>query len=142
MGEQTGPVYRAAGPNRKAAWFVLILSVAIAVGLNAGAGGSPIVTGLIGAVCVVVALLALSSIRFQVRAEPEHLVVCSGGPVRKIPWSEIEGFGIDEKRGRTLFVVLPGERKLLLPIPEVRTGRITAGEARDALQRYWKAHRR
>lgn len=141
MGEQTGPVYRAAGPSRRAAWLVLIGSLAVAVGVNSVAE-SQIVAGLIGAVCVIVALLALSSIRFQVRAEPEHLVVCSGGPVRKIPWSEIEGFGIDEKRGRTLFAVLPGERRLLLPIPEVRTGRITAREARDALQRYWKAHRR
>lgn len=140
MGEQAGPVYRAAGPNRTAAWVVLVVSLAVVIGVNAS-GAGPIVGGVIGAVGVIVALLALSSIRFQVRAEPEHLVVCAGGPVRRIPWSEIEGFGIDEKRGRTLFAVLPGERRLLLPIPEVRTGRITAREARDALQRYWKAHR-
>ena len=141
MGDQTGPVYRAAGPSRRAAWLVLIGSLALAGGVNATGGGS-ILAGAVGAVCVVIALLALSSIRFQVRAEPEHLVVCAGGPVRKIPWSEIQGFGIDEKRGRTLFVELPDERRLLLPIPEVRTGRITASEARDVLQRYWKSHRR
>ena len=141
MGDQTGPVYRAAGPSRRAAWIVLLVSLGAASTVNATVE-SAIVRGVVGAVCVVIAVLALSSIRFQVRAEPQHLVVCAGGPVRKIPWSDVQGFGIDEKRGRTLFVVLPDERRLLLPIPEVRTGRMTATEARDALQRYWKAHRR
>jgi hypothetical protein len=97
---------------------------------------------VIVAACGVVAFLAQSSLRFQVRATPDHLVVCSGGPVRRIPWSEVKGFGIDQRRGRVLYVELSGQRKKLLPIPEVRTGRTTPTEVRDALQRYWKTHRR
>ena len=142
MDEVAGPVYRAAGPNRRAAWAVLLGSVGVAIGLNVSGAGSPVVTGAIGAVCLVIAFLALSSIRFQVRAEPQHLVVCSGGPVRRIAWSDVKGFGIDERRGRTVYVLLPDDRRMLLPIPDVRTGRLAATEARDALQRYWKAHRR
>jgi hypothetical protein len=92
-------------------------------------------------VCLLVAFLALSSLRFKVRAEPRQLVVCSGGPTRKIPWADVQGFGIDEKRGRNVYVVVPGDRKMLLPIPEVRTGKITPAEVRDQLQRYWKTHR-
>lgn len=140
MDEDAGPVYRAS--NRPAAGVVFVVSVAVAVWVNGSGGGPSLVTGAIGAVCLVVAFLAVSSLRFQVRADPDRLVVCSGGRVRRIPWSEVKGFGIDERRGRNLFVVLPGERKVLLPIPEVRSGRITATEARDELQRYWKAHRR
>ena len=106
------------------------------------AGGRPsVVSGLVGGVCVLIAFLAVSSLRFKVRAEPRHLVVCAGGPTRKIPWSDVEGFGIDEKRGRNVYVVVPPDRKMLLPIPEVRTGRITPAEVREDLQRYWKAHR-
>lgn len=106
------------------------------------ANGRPsVVSGLVGGVCVLIALLALSSLRFKVRAEPRHLVVCAGGPTRKIPWADIEGFGIDEKRGRNVYVVVPPDRRMLLPIPEVRTGKITPAEVRDELQRYWKAHR-
>jgi hypothetical protein len=138
--EQAGPVYRAS--NRAAAWVVLLVSLAVAVWVNGGGGGPTVGTGAIGAVCLVVAFLALSSLRFQVRAEPDRLVVCSGGRVRRIPWSDVKGFGIDERRGRNLFVVLSGERKMLLPIPEVRTGRVAPTEVRDALQRYWKTHRR
>jgi len=138
VAEEAGPVYRAS--NRPAAWVLLILSVGAALAINAN-GRPSVVSGLVGGVCVLIALLALSSLRFKVRAEPRHLVVCSGGPTRKIPWADVEGFGIDEKRGRNVYVVVPPDRKMLLPIPEVRTGRITPAEVRDELQRYWKAHR-
>jgi hypothetical protein len=37
--------------------------------------------------------------------------------------------------------VVPPERKMLLPIPDVRTGKITPTEVQDQLQRYWKTHR-
>jgi Bacterial PH domain len=119
----------------------------VVLAASLGAAGWAILSGLaasvvVVAVCGVVAFLAQSSLRFQVRATPDYLVVCSGGPVRRIPWSEVKGFGIDERRGRVLYVVLSGQRKKMLPIPEVRTGRITPAEVRDALQRYWKTHRR
>lgn len=133
-----GPVFRAS--NRRAALILFLVSLGAAVAINADGRPSP-VTGILGAVCLLVALLALSSLRFKVRAEPRHLVVCSGGPTRKIPWADVQGFGIDEKRGRNVYVVVPGDRKMLLPIPDVRTGKVTPAEVRDQLQRYWKAHR-
>jgi len=142
VSEPTGPVYRASGPNRAAAWAVLLGSLAVAVGVNAGERRASAAGGAIGAVCLIVAFLATSSLRYQVRAKPDHLVVCSGGRVRRIPWAEVKGFGVDERRGRILYVVLSGGQKRMLPVPEVRTGRITANEVRDDLQRYWKTHRR
>jgi PH (Pleckstrin Homology) domain-containing protein len=138
VAEETGPVYRAS--NRPAAWVVLFLSLGAAVGINAK-GRPSVGSGLLGGVCVLIAFLALSSLRFKVRAEPRHLVVCSGGPTRRIPWADVQGFGIDEKRGRNVYVVVPGDRRMLLPIPDVRTGKITPTEVRDELQRYWKTHR-
>jgi len=140
VSELTGPVYRASGPNRAAAWVVLVGSLAVAVGVNAGGGSAA--SGVVGAVCLIVTFLAASSLRFQVRAQPDHLVVCSGGPVRRIPWSEVKGFGVDERRGRVIYVVLSGGQKRMLPVPDVRTGRVTANEVRDDLQRYWKTRRR
>ena len=140
VSEPTGPVYRASGPSRAAAWILLVGSLALAVGFNVGGGESA--ARAIGAVCLIVAFLAASSIRFQVRAKPDHLVVCSGGPVRRIPWSEVKGFGVDERRGRVIYVVLAGGRKRMLPVPDVRAGRITANEVRDDLQRYWRTRRR
>jgi hypothetical protein len=137
--DRPGPVYRSAGGSRKAAWVVFI--VALAVGLGINSGGGSLVTGAIGAVCLIIAFLALSSLRFQVRAEPTQLVVCSGGPTRKIPWKDVDGFGVDEQRGRNVYVVV-ADRKLLLPIPDVRTGKVTPNEVCDQLQRYWKTHRR
>lgn len=142
MSQPIGPVYRSSGPNRAAAWVVLVGSLVVAVVVNAVAGAATPATGAVAAVCVVVAFLAASSLRFQVRAKPEHLVVCSGGPTRRIPWSQVKGFGVDERRGRVLYVVLRDGRKRMLPVPEVRTGRTTAREVRDELQRYWKARRR
>jgi hypothetical protein len=141
VSQATGPVYRAAGPNRGAAWVVLVGSLVVAVGLNVRGGGS-VASAAVGAVCLIVAFLAASSLRFQVRATPEHLVVCTGGPVRKIPWSDVKGFGVDERRGRVIYVLLAGGRKRMLPVPDVRTGRITANQVRDDLQRYWKSRRR
>lgn len=136
--EEPGPVFRAS--NRRAAWILFFVALGAAAAINAN-GRPSVGKGILAAVCLLVAFLALSSVRFKVRAEPRHLVVCSGGPTRKIPWADVQGFGIDEKRGRNVYVEVPPERKLLLPIPEVRTGKITATEARDQLQRYWKSHR-
>ncbi len=141
MADDRGPVYRSAGPSRAAAWVVLLVSLGVAVGLNSS-GGASVGTGIIGAICLVVAFLAMSSLRFKVRAEPTRLVVCSGGPTRGIPWSEVKGFGVDEKRGRNVYVVVNDDRKMLLPIPDVRTGKVKPADVRDELQRYWKAHRR
>jgi hypothetical protein len=139
VADDAGPLYRAS--NRLPAWILLFVALGAAVVINAN--GKPSVgTGLIGAVCLLVGFLALSSIRFKVQALPDRLVVCSGGPTRKIPWADVKGFGIDERRGRNVYVVvLPDDRKMLLPIPDVRTGKITPVEVRDELQRYWKAHR-
>ena len=142
MADQPGPVYRSAGPSRVAAWVVLLLSLGAALGINAAGGGPSVGTGIVGAICLVVAFLAASSLRFQVRAEPSQLVVCSGGPTRRIPWSQVKGFGVDERRGRNVYVVVADDRKMLLAIPDVRTGRVTAAHVRDELQRYWKRHRR
>lgn len=141
MSEDAGPVFRSVGPSRAAAWIVLLVSLGVAVGINS-AGEPSVATGLLGAICLIVALLAISSLRFQVRAEPSRLVVCSGGPTRGIPWSDIKGFGVDEQRGRNVYVIVDGDRKKLLPIPDVRTGKIAPGDVRDELQRYWKRHRR
>ena len=136
--EESGPVFRAS--NRSAAWILFFVALGAAAAINAN-GRPSVGKGIVGALCLLVAFLALSSVRFKVRAEPRHLVVCSGGPTRKIPWSDVQGFGVDEKRGRNVYVEVPPDRKLLLPIPEVRTGKITADEAREQLQRYWKSHR-
>ena len=134
----TGPVFRAS--NRRASWIVFLVSLGAAALINAN-GRPSVGKGILGAVCLLVAFLALSSVRFKVQANPRHLVVCSGGPTRKIPWTDVEGFGIDEKRGRNVYVVVPPDRKMLLPIPDVRTGRVSATEVRDQLERYWKARR-
>ena len=120
--------------------MLLVASLVVAVAVNAG-GATP-GTSAVAAVCLLVAFLASSSLRFQVQAKPEHLVVCSGGPTRRIPWSQVKGFGVDERRGRVIYVVLAGGQKRMLPVPEVRTGRITADQVRNELQRYWKARRR
>jgi hypothetical protein len=138
VAEESGPVYRAS--NRKAAWMLLFVALGASVVVNTN-GRPSLGKGILGGLCLLVAFLALSSIRFKVSAEPNRLVVCSGGPTRKIPWAEVQGFGIDENRGRNVFVVVSGERRVLLPIPDVRTGKITPMEVRDDLQRYWKLHR-
>ena len=136
--EEPGPVFRAS--NRLPAWILLFVALGAAAAINAN-GRPSVGKGIVGAVCLLIAFLALSSIRFKVQAEPRHLVVCSGGPTRKIPWADVQGFGIDEKRGRNVYVVVPPERRMLLPIPDVRTGKITPAEVQEQLQRYWKTHR-
>jgi hypothetical protein len=136
--EESGPVFRAS--NRTAAWILFFVALGAAAAINAN-GRPSVGKGIVGALCLFVAFLALSSVRFKVQAEPRHLVVCSGGPTRKIPWSEVQGFGVDEKRGRNVYVVVPPERRMLLPIPDVRTGKITPAEVQEQLQRYWKTHR-
>ena len=136
--EAPGPIFRTS--NRLPAWILFFLSLGAAAVINAN-GRPSVGKGILGAVCLLVAFLALSSVRFKVQALPRHLVVCSGGPTRKIAWADIQGFGIDEKRGRNVYVVVPPDRKMLLPIPDVRTGKITPAEVRDQLQRYWKTHR-
>jgi hypothetical protein len=135
--EERGPVFRAS--NRLPAWILFFGALSAAAAINAN-GRPSVVKGIVAAVCLLVAFLALSSLRFKVRAEPRHLVVCSGGPTRKIPWADVQGFGIDEKRGRNVYVVVPPERRMLLPIPDVRTGKITPAEVQEQLQRYWKTH--
>ena len=136
--EEPGPVFRAS--NRLPASILFFVALGAAAAINAN-GRPSVGKGIVGAVCLLVAFLALSSVRFKVRAEPRHLVVCSGGPTRKIPWADVQGFGIDEKRGRNVYVVVPPERRMLLPIPDVRTGKITPAEVQEQLQRYWKTHR-
>jgi hypothetical protein len=136
--EEPGPVFRAS--NRLPAWILLFVALGAAAAINAN-GRPSVGKGIVGALCLLVAFLALSSIRFKVQAEPRHLVVCSGGPTRKIPWADVQGFGVDEKRGRNVYVVVPPERRMLLPIPDVRTGKITPAEVQEQLQRYWKTHR-
>lgn len=136
--EEPGPVFRAS--NRLPAWILFLAALGAAAVINAN-GRPSLGKGIVGAVCLLVAFLALSSVRFKVKAEPRHLVVCSGGPTRKIPWADVQGFGIDEKRGRNVYVVVPPERRMLLPIPDVRTGKITPTEVQEQLQRYWKTHR-
>jgi hypothetical protein len=138
VADEMGPVYRTS--NRLPAWILLFVALGAAVVINAK-GRPSVGTGLLGALCLLVAFLALSSIRFKVRAEPSYLVVCSGGPTRKIRWSDVKGFGVDERRGRNVYVVVPGDKKLLLPIPDVRTGKITATQVQDDLERYWKSRR-
>jgi hypothetical protein len=140
--EHAGPVYRASRANRAAAWVVLAVTVAMAVRVNLSGEGPSVKTLALGAVLLLVAFLAAAALRFQVRADPDHLVVCWGGPVRRIPWSQVKGFGIDQRTGRDVFVVLADKRKKRLPLVDVSTHRITATEVRDALQRYWKTHRR
>ena len=141
MSEELGPVYRASPANRTAAWIIVAASVGVVAIQTAGGLSTKAVT--ISAVFTVFALLAAASLRFQVRAEPDRLVVCWGGPVRRIPWSEIKGFGVDDRKGRRgVYLVVGDKHKRRLPLSDVSAGKISATEVRDALQRYWKAHRR
>src|SRR2546430_5497897 len=38
-----------------------------------------------------------------------------------LPISEVKGFGVDEHRGRVIYVVLSGGRKRMLPVPAARS---------------------
>jgi hypothetical protein len=138
MDEDAAPVYRASPRNRLAAWVVLAGTVGVPLFVFLTGGGAPPVAVVLS---IVVALLAAAALRFQVRAEPNHLVVCWGGRVRRIPWAQVKGFGVD-RAGRDVYVVLADKRKKRLPLVDVSTRRVAATDVRDALQRYWKTHRR
>jgi hypothetical protein len=142
MDEDTGPVYRATAANRVVAGIVLAAAAGAVVWAFLSSGGpSPKAVALSG-VFALIGFLAFAALRFQVRAEPEHLVVCWGGPVRRIPWSQIKSFGIGGRNDRDVYIVLADKRKKRLPLVEVSNQQTSAAEVREALQRYWRAHRR
>ena len=142
MHEDTAPVYRASPGNRTRAWVVVVGTAGVALWAIL-TGGPSIKAFAISGVFAFFGLLAAASLRFVVRAEPDHLVVCWGGPVKRIPWSQIKGFGVDDRTGRGgVYVVMADKRKRRLPLSDVSTRKISATEVRDALQRYWKVHRR
>jgi hypothetical protein len=138
--EETGPVYRGTTDNRAAAWIVLVAALGVTVWVTLG-GGSPIRVAVLGGGAALIAFLAAAALRFQVRAEPKHLVVCWGGRRQRIPWSQIKGFGI-ARQGRDVYIELADKRQRRLPLAQVTNKEIPATEVRDALQRYWRAHRR
>jgi hypothetical protein len=137
MGEDTGPVYRVTAANRVVASIVLV-AAAGAIVWAIGSGGSPITVVALSGGAGVIGFLAFAALRFQVRAEPDHLVVCGGGRLRRIPWSQIKSFGIGGPKGNDVFIVLADKRKQRLPIVQVTNGQTSPTEARDALQRYWR----
>ena len=142
MEGDTGPVYRATKANRTTAQVVVVAAVGAMLWAVLSQGWpSPKAIVLTG-VFALIAFLAVGALRFQVRAEPEHLVVCWGGPVRRIPWSHIKSFGVGERAGPHVYIVLANKGQKRLPLSEVSSKQIPAAEVRDALQRYWKAHRR
>jgi hypothetical protein len=139
MAEDTGPVYRATAGNRVAARVVLVAAVAAMLwAMNGGGLKAVVLTG----VFALMAFLAVGALRFQVRAEPDHLVVCWGGRIRRIPWSQIKGFGVGERAGPHVYILLADKGQKRLPLAEVSNKQTPAAEVRDELQRYWKAHRR
>jgi hypothetical protein len=140
VGDERGPVYRATTTNRIIASIVLVASAAAVVWVVT-TGGSPLKVVSLTVVAVVIGFLAFSALRFQVRAEPEHLVVCGGLRMRRIPWSQIKSFGVGGPRGKDVHVELSNKRRRRLPLVDV-TDKQAATEARDALQRYWRTHRR
>jgi hypothetical protein len=133
--DEAGPVYRATAANRVVAAVVLC---AAAIVWAIGSGGSPITVVALTAGAAVIGFLAFAALRFQVRAEPDHLVVCGGGRRRRIPWSQIKSFGIGGPKGNDVFIVLADKRKQRLPIVQITNGQTSPTEARDALQRYWR----
>lgn len=142
MDEGTGPVYRATTANRAVAWVVLAAAAGAVLWAILSAGGPSLKAVALSGVFALIAFLAVAALRFQVRAEPDHLVVCWGGRLRRIPWSQIKSFGIEGRTGRDVYIVLADKRKKRLPLVEVSNQQTSATEVRDALQRYWRAHRR
>jgi hypothetical protein len=140
MDDDTGPVYRATTANRVVASIVLAAAAGAVVWAILNVGGLKAVALSGGS--ALIAFLAFAALRFQVRAEPEHLAVCWGGRLRRIPWSQIKGFGIGGRMDRDVYIVLVDKRKKRLPLVEVSNQQTSAAEVRDALQRYWRAHRR
>ncbi len=139
--EETGPVYRATTRNRSVASVVLVAALGAMVWVITG-GGSPLKVVLLTGGAALVGFLAFAAMRFQVRAEPSHLVVCGGVRVQRIPWSQIKSFNVGGPKGRDVYIVLADKRKKRLPLVEVTNQQTSPDEVRDALQRYWRAHRR
>ena len=139
MAEEPGPVYQASKPSRVASWLVLACAAGISVAgiMVSGGEATPAVavSGLFG-------LFAWATLRIEVRATPEALIVCGGRTIRRIPWSEVRGFEINARTGREIAVLLPEGARRRLPIVDVASRRVPATVVRDELERYWKAHRR
>lgn len=141
MGEDTGRVYRATAANRVVAGIVL----AAALGAMAWVilnDGSPIKVVALTAGAALIGFLAFAALRFQVRAEPMHLVICWGLRLQRIPWSQIKSFGVGGPKERDVYIVLTDKRRKRLPLVEVTNQQTSPTEVRDALQRYWRTHRR
>jgi hypothetical protein len=138
VAEDPAPVYRASKVSRGAAWFVLAAATVTAAWaiFYGGPEARPALVAM-----GVFSLLATAALRLEVRARPEHLVVCWGVGAQRIPWSDVRGFSIDERTEREVYVLLPDGRRLL-PVVEVATRRTPASAVRDALQAYWRHHRR
>jgi PH (Pleckstrin Homology) domain-containing protein len=139
--EDTGPVYRATRANRAIASVVVAAALAAIVWAIA-TDGSPLKVVGLTAVGAVVGFLAFSAMRFEVRAEPEHLVVCGGVRRRRIPWAQIRSFGIGGPKGKDVYVELTDKRRHRLPVVDITNQQTSPTEVRDALQRYWRSHRR
>lgn len=139
MSGEAGPLYRASKPTRVAAWVVLACAatVSVSVIMSAGSEATPALLA-----CALFGLAAWAALRLEVRATPEHLVVCGGRTIRRIPWSDVRGFEVNARTGREIAVLLPGKTHRRLPIVDVANRRIPAEVVRDELERYWKAHRR
>jgi hypothetical protein len=135
--EETGPVYQATKANRVVASVVLAAAAAAVVWVIAS-GGSPIKVLALSGGAAIIGFLALAALRFQVRADPDYLVVCGGGRLRRIPWAQIKSFGVGGPKGNDVFIVLADKRKQRLPLVQVTSGQTSPTEARDALQRYWR----
>jgi hypothetical protein len=136
--ETAGPMYRASQLTRGAAWVVLASTSAMALWAIATGRATPTKVLLVSAVF---ALLATAALRLEVRARPDHLVVCWGARVQRIPWSDIRGFEVDHQTGRDVFVVLGANRRQRLPLVDVATRKMPAAEPCEALKQYWRAHR-
>jgi hypothetical protein len=139
VADDGGPVYRASKVSRGAAWFVLGAAAGIAIWalFYGGPEARPALVAM-----GVFSLLAAAVLRLEVRARPEHLIVCWGARAQRIPWSDVRGFSIDERTGREVYVLLSDGRRQLLPVVEVATRRTPAQSVRDGLQGYWRQHRR
>jgi hypothetical protein len=135
---QDNLVYRASQVTRVAAWVVLASTAAVAIWaiLTVGAVATKpvLVTSLF-------ALFATASLRLGVRADPDQLVICWGGRVQRIPWSDVRGFDVEDRTNQDVFVLLTEKRRERLPIVEVAMRRTSAVEVCTALEAYWRAHR-
>jgi hypothetical protein len=138
--DDTGPVYRASTANRVIASVVVVAALVVIVWAIA-TDGSPLKVVGLTAVAVIIGFLAFSAMRFEVRAEPAHLVVCGGVRRRRIPWSQVKSFGVGGPRGKDVYVELTNKRRQRLPVVDITNQQTSPTEVRDALQRYWRTHR-